>query len=289
MTARQHTAVGEATVNASPLESPEIRVIVPARRRVRLSALRRDLPVVSVLASRDFKVKYKQSILGPLWLFFQPLALFAGFLIAFRGSGAIGPGIPYVVFALTGLMVWSFFQAAMTIGSASFITNYQLVRFTPCPRIAFPLAGMVASLPSFAVPTVGALVATVVAGVLSPRVVLLPLAFVWLFMLTAGFVALTASLAVRFRDIISLVPFMLSLGLFVSPVGYSLARLSTPVRALLDLNPLTGLLEASRWMTISHYSPSVPAVCISLATTLIMIIGGWRVFTRFETTMADDI
>lgn len=278
-----------ATRSPARLESELIREIRPAKRRIRLSELHRDLPVIGVLASRDFKVKYKQSVLGPLWLVFQPFALFAGFLIAFRGRGAVGHGTPYVVFALSGLMVWSFFQASMTIGSASLITNYPLVRFTPCPRLAFPIAGMIASLPSLIVPTIGAIVAAAVSGTLSPRVLLLPLGFAWLFLLTVGTVALACSLAVRYRDIINILPFMLTLGLFLAPVGYPLAGLSHLLRGAVDVNPLTGVLEACRWMMISRYHPSLLAISISLPVTLVVLILGWRVFTRIETTMADEI
>src|SRR5829696_8603685 len=105
-----------------PLESPEVRRIRPTKRRVKLADFYRDAPVIRVLAARDFKVKYKQSLLGPLWLFFQPLALLAGFLIAFRGLADVESGTPYVPFALVGLSAWAFFQAAMTIGTAAFIT-----------------------------------------------------------------------------------------------------------------------------------------------------------------------
>jgi ABC-type polysaccharide/polyol phosphate export permease len=256
---------------------------------LRIADLARDLPVVGVLASRDFKVKYKQSVLGPLWLVFQPLALLAGFFIAFRGRAPIGHGVPYIVFALSGLMVWSFFQAAMTIGTASLITNYQLIRFTPCPRLAFPLAGIIASFPSLVVPAAGAVIAAGVTGLLSVRVFLLPIAIAWLFLLTVGTVALSSSLAVRFRDIISALPFLLSLGLFLAPVGYPLVGLSPKLRVVIECNPLTGILEATRWMVISRYHPSVLAVFISLGATALLLTLGWRLFTRLETTMADEI
>jgi ABC-type polysaccharide/polyol phosphate export permease len=289
MNGRQDNAATVAARDAPPLESAAIRTIVPAKRRIRLGDLHRDLPVISVLAGRDFKVKYKQSLLGPLWLVFQPFALFAGFLIAFRSRTAIGDGIPYIVFALAGLTVWSFFQAAMTIGTSSLITNFQLVRFTPCPRLAFPIAGIIASLPSLVVPAIGAIIAAAVAGVLSPRVLLLPLALAWLFLLTVGIVALGCSLAVRFRDIISVLPFVLSLGLFLAPVAYPLAGLSTLVRDLLELNPLTGILELTRWMMLAPYQPSLRAIGIAAVVTVALVTLGLRVFARLETTMADEI
>jgi lipopolysaccharide transport system permease protein len=272
-----------------PLESERVRKIIPAKRRIRISELHRDLPVVGVLASRDFKVKYKQSALGPLWLLFQPLALFAAFLIAFRSRSAVGHGIPYMVYALSGITVWSFFQAAMIIGVASLITNFQLVRFTPCPRLAFPVAGLIASVPSFVVPAVGAVIAAGVSGTLSVRVLLLPLGFAWLFLLALGVVALGSSLAVRFRDIISVLPFALSLGLFLAPVAYPLSGLSHLVRGIVEVNPLTGILEACRWMMLRGYPPSLRAIWISLLVTAIVLALGWRVFGRLETTMADEI
>jgi lipopolysaccharide transport system permease protein len=285
---------GETQARPGPLagvalELPEERRIVPTRRRIRLSDLFREEQVIRVLASRDFKAKYKQSLLGPLWLVFQPLALLAAFLVAFRGIADVEAGIPYVVFVMTGLCVWSFFQASMTIGSASLITSLTLVRFTPCPRLAFPVASTIASLPTFAVTVVAALSTAAATGVLSPRVVLLPLGFAWLVMLTVGAVIIGAALAVRFRDILSVLPFLLQLGLFLAPVGYPLSSLSEPVRIAIDLNPITGLIEAFRWMMLEGYVPSFEPIGVSLVTSAVVAATGWLVFSRFETTMADEI
>jgi ABC-type polysaccharide/polyol phosphate export permease len=246
--------------------------------------------VIRVLARRDFKVKYKQSLLGPLWLVFQPLALLAAFLVAFRGLADVETsGVPYVVFALAGLSVWAFFQAAMTIGAASFISNIAFVRYTPCPRVAFPLAGIIASLPSFGVTAAGAVIAATLTGDLSARVALLPLGLVWLLLLTAGVVGITATLAVRYRDIISALPFLLQVLVFLAPVGYSLAELSSAVRVIVNLNPLTGLIEGVRWMMLTGYEPSFEPIGVSLLMTALLVVGGWLLFTRLETTMADDI
>jgi lipopolysaccharide transport system permease protein len=271
------------------LESSRIRVIKPVKRRLTLRDLLEGGQVIRVIAGRDFKVKYKQSLLGPLWLFFQPIALLAGFFVAFRNLANVQPGVPYSVFALTGLSAWSFFQASMTIGTASLITNAQLVRFTPCPRFAFPIAGMIASLPSWAATTAGAVIAGVLTGCLSPRIVLLPLALLWLLLLTSGFVALASSFTVRYRDLIAALPFLLQVGLFFAPVGYPLGSLGPTIRRLVELNPLTGLIEAVRWMTISNYAAAPRSIIISLAMTLVVVVLGWRVFTRRETTMADEI
>lgn len=271
-------------------DRPDERLIVPAKRRLRARELPAHASVIRVLATRDFKVKYKQSLLGPLWLIFQPLALLAGFLIAFRGlTNVQTSGVPYAVYTLVGLSAWSFFQASMTIGTASLITNTAYVRFTPCPRPAFPLAAIIASLPSFAVTAAGAVVGAAATGHLSPRVLLVPAALAWLLLMTAGVIGISASLAVRYRDIISALPFVLQLGLFVTPIGYSLAGLSTTVRILVDLNPLTGLIQALRWMVLSGYYPSFGSIAVSLVATPIIAVASWLLFSRLETTMADEI
>jgi lipopolysaccharide transport system permease protein len=177
----------------------------------------------------------------------------------------------------------------MTIGTNSVITNVAYVLFTPCPRPAIPLAAIIASLPSFAVTGTGALLAAAATGHLSPRALLLPAGLAWLLLLTAGVIGISAALAVRYRDIISALPFVLQLGLFVTPIGYSLAGLSTTVRILVDLNPLTGLIEAFRWMLLSGYYPSLGSIAVSLVATPVIAAVGWLIFSTLETTMADEI
>jgi ABC-type polysaccharide/polyol phosphate export permease len=285
----QDRATFEAPVPA-PLELPVERLIKPTKRRLRLRDFVKDAPVVRVVTARDLKVKYKQSVLGPLWLVIQPLALLAGFLVAFKGlAGVETAGLPYVVFALTGLCVWSFFQAAMTIGTASLISSSNLIRFTPCPRVAFPLASVIASLPAFGVTAIGAVVATSITGHLSVKVLLLPLALIWLLLLTLAVVSISSSLAVRYRDVNSALPFLLQVGVFLAPIGYPLAEVSSTARALLGLNPLTGVMEAARWMVLSEYQPDIEPIAISLAATVLLALAGWRMFSRRETTMADEI
>ena len=279
-----------AAAGLPPLELPVERIIAPAKRRLRLRDLLRERAVIGVLAGRDFKVKYKQSMLGPLWLVFQPLALLAAFFVAFRGIGDVQTsGVPYALFALSGLAIWAFFQAAMTIGAVALISNYHLIRFTPCPRPAFPIAGMIASLPSFAVTAAGTLTMAAVTGHLSVKVLLAPIVVVWLFVLTAGVVLLAAAVTVRYRDLQSALPFLLQVGVFLAPVGYAVGQLSELVRGIVYLNPLTGVIEAWRWMVLSGYHSSIEPIAISLVMSVALVSFGWRFFTRLETTMADDI
>jgi lipopolysaccharide transport system permease protein len=107
--------------------------------------------------------------------------------------------------------------------------------------------------------------------------------------LTFGFVALTASLSVRYRDILQALPFLLQVGLFLGPVAYPLRSLGPGVRTLVELNPLTGLIEASRWMIVANYHVSGTLVAYSVVMSCLVAVGGWRLFARLETTMADQI
>lgn len=280
----------EAYVHDEPLIDSRERLIVPAKRRVTLRDLPRTADVLRVLAARDFKVKYQQSILGPLWVIFQPLALLAAFLVAFQGLGHVKTSnIPYVVFALAGLSAWSYCQAALTICVPSMLSNINIVRFTPCPRVALLSSGVISSLPSFAFTAAAAIVGAAVTGHLSARVLLLPFAMVWLVLVTAGAVGFLASWAIRFRDINNMLPFMLQLGSFVAPVGYALAGMSPHLRMVIELNPVTGLIETLRWMMLSGYHPDTSAILVSLVVSLLVVVAGWRTFTLHEPTIADEI
>jgi homopolymeric O-antigen transport system permease protein len=281
----------QATAHSLPaLEWPGERVIKPAKRRLKLRDLPQQASVIRVIAARDFRAKYKQSILGPLWLLIQPLALLVAFFIAFRSVGDVEVnGEAYLPFVLAGLSVWGFFQAAMTIGTSSLISSHTYVRFTPAPRSAFPIAAVIASLPAFAIAGLAAVIAAAATGSLSPRVVLVPFLLVWLVALTQGVVGITSALAVRYRDIVNALPLVLQIGVFVAPVGYPLATLFPTLRFFVELNPLTGVIEAMRWMLLAGYSPAPEAIGLGAATTVLAIAMGWRIFTRLETTMADEI
>lgn len=273
-----------------PLIDQRERLIRPAKRRVRVRDLPGTLAVVRVLVARDFKVKYKQSVLGPLWLAFQPAALLVTFLVAFKGLGSVkNSDIPYAVFALCGLSAWSFFQASMTIGAASMISNINLVKSTPCPRIAPLISAVISSLPSFCVTAGAAVIGAAATGHLSLRVLLLPVALVWLLLLTLGVVAIFASVAVRYRDVLSALPFIMQLGAFVAPVGYALSALSPKLRTIVEINPITGLVETFRWMILAGYRADVVPIYISIVMSAALVVLGWRTFTARETTMADVI
>ena len=262
----------------------------PVNTRIHLNNIAAMLPVVRVLAVRDFKAKFKQSLLGPVWIFLQPLALLAAFLVGFHAVATIKTsGVPYVVFVLVALGAWTYFQASLSMGAVSVVTNAQLMQRTACPRLAFPIAALIANLPSLAVPLVAGVAAAAITGELSPRVLLLPLGLLWLIAATAGVVAMTSALNVRYRDLLAVLPLILQVGVFFSPIGYQVSDLPSWARIVIGLNPLAGVMETWRWMVLPIHPPSVGLIATSLAVTIVLVLAGWFVFTRSEPTMADVV
>jgi lipopolysaccharide transport system permease protein len=257
---------------------------------VAVSDLWRTWPVIRVIGSRDLKVKYKQSLLGPIWLFVQPFGLLVAFVIAFGSLTDVGPsGVSYALYVLAGLSAWTYFQAVLNMGSATMISNELLVRRTPAPRLAFPMGSLIANVPVLLV-TLGVCLAwAAAAGELSVRVLLLPALACWLACLTLGTVLLLASFAVRFRDVISALPFIVQIGVFVTPIAYSVTDLDGAARVAVMANPMTGLIEAWRWAILSAASVDVTSVFASLGATVALLIAGWLVFGRLEPRMADVI
>lgn len=262
--------------------------IEPVRSRIHVRSLLRQAPIVRMMSVRDLKARYKQSLLGPLWILFQPLALLAGYLVGFRSVTKVPHGtIPYVIFALSGIAIWAYFQAASTAGTSSIISNSSLVRATTCPRIAFPLASLLSCLPSLLIPAVSAGIAVVILGDVSIRWLLLPVIIAWAVVVTSGFVAITAAVTVRFRDMIQGLPFLLQVGAFVVPVGYPVSFLPEKLRVVVSVNPLTGVIEAWRWALLGTQHPYMLAIYLSIAVGALFTFGGWWLFGRVEVKMSD--
>src|SRR5687768_7297677 len=131
--------MSETTFDLAPArgKAASAQIFVPTKHRVRLSEAWTTAAVARTLAARDMKVRYKQSVLGPLWLALQPLGMLIAVTIAFYGVTTVNTGdVPYVLFALVGLCVWTYFQLTMMAATLTVPTNSQLVRRSTCPRVA---------------------------------------------------------------------------------------------------------------------------------------------------------
>lgn len=295
MTDRATTLQEPAPVEAPAPEAPapdttEVRVIRPVKRRVRLQDIWRSHKVARIIAVRDLKLKYKQSILGPPWLILQPLGILAGLVLVFNGVTTVNTGdVPYVLFALTGLGVWSLVQNAMSLGAIAFVQNAELIRRVASPRVAFVTASILSNLVAPAV-----IVAVTIAGALidgrslPPQIVLLPVFAIALCLLMFGVLLILAPVTARFRDAFSLIPFWMQAGLFVTPVGYPLASATPTLKTILSINPLTGILELWRW-SIFGTSVDLFPLLTAAGWTLLIVVGGWLLFSRMEVSLVDHL
>jgi lipopolysaccharide transport system permease protein len=273
-----------------PPVSDETRVSIPQAKRARLSDIWRSWAIARVLASRDLKIKYKQSLLGPPWLVLQPLGMLAALVVAFHGVSSVQTGgVPYAPFALTGLSAWTLIQMTLLNGTLAFVSNGLLIRRVSCPRISFVVGSVVANLPAPAVILVGALISLLATGRGLPiQALLFPLIALWLMLFTFALVCLFASLAVRFRDIQSLLPFWSQAGLFLTPVGYALSSAPGKTKDVLTFNPLSGLFELTRWCLLNTHLEALPVI-VSAVFSVVLLLFSWRVFTKLEITFADVI
>jgi len=274
-----------------PRPIPEARVVKPVKRRLRLRALAPSIPVIRVIAARDLRVQYKQSALGPLWLLAQPLGMLGAFTVVFDGVTNVDTGgVPYPLFGLVGLCVWSYFQMAVATGSEAIVANSTFLKRVLLPRFALPLASLFVAGPVLTSTLVLTFVGVLVTGNGLPvQALLLPVALVWLFALVSGVVAIFSSLAGVSRDIRGVLPFLLQAGVFLAPVAYPIANAPRGIVWLLAVNPVTGLIEFWRWCLLGGYQMQVVPVITSATLTLLVLVLGWRLFARLEVAFADVV
>ncbi len=265
-----------------------LRVTVPVRRRVRLREVRTSLPVAWMLGWRDMKAKYKQSALGPLWLVLQPLGMLLAITIAFSKVTSVNTGnIPYVVFALVGLAVWTYLQMTISVAPITLPSNQLVVRRSPCPRVALVTGTLIAVLPPLAVVLTASVAAAAISGGLPIQALLMPVMLAWLLVFVWGFTLLVAALGGRFRDAVAFAPLIVQAGIFLTPVGYPLDAAGSFAKVL-AFNPASGLIEAWRWSLLG-IAPDGFAIGVALAGTVAVVLLGWYVFGRMETRFADYV
>jgi ABC-type polysaccharide/polyol phosphate export permease len=265
-----------------------VRVNVPTRHRVKLREFWTSLSVARMIGLRDIKVKYKQSALGPLWLVLQPVGLLAAMVVAFSAVAGIDTGdVPYTVFALLGLAIWTYFTMGLSSATVVFGANGPLVRRSPCPRLALVTAALIGSLPPFLVLMPASVIAAAVTVGLPIQALLLPVVIAWLFAFMAGVTLLVSSLSGRFRDMVAFAPMLIQAGIFLTPVGYPLAIAGKAV-TIVALNPVSGLIEAWRWCALG-LSPNVFSLCAAAVWTVGLLLFGWYVFSRMEPRFADYV
>lgn len=247
--------------------------------------------LLGYLAWRDVKVRYKQAVLGIAWALIQPAITTAIFVFLFgRLAGMPDGGVPYPVLVLSGLMAWQLFSAALSGSSGSLVGNASLISKVYFPRLIVPLSALGVALIDFIV-VLGLFLAVALwfghwptwHWLALPLFVLMTLAAA--FGLGLWFTALT----VKYRDFRFIVPFLLQVGIFVSPVGYR-TDFFPNWRDLLALNPLTGIIDGFRWCLLGgQHALSLWSLGTSLFLIVLVTATGLWFFRRTERQFADVI
>ncbi|MDH5225617.1 MAG: ABC transporter permease [Actinomycetota bacterium] len=243
-----------------------------------------------ILAWRDVKVRYKQAVLGAAWAVLQPLVLMGIFTLLFSRIADVPTGdVPYPVFAFVGLVPWTMFASATTSSGASLVGNQNLVSKVYFPRLVIPAGAVLTWVPDFVISSALLFGVMAVFGFAPPLTALLLPVVMLAVMLAAFSVGVWLSaLNVAYRDVQYVVPFLIQAWLFMTPVAYPTSSVPEGLRWLTGLNPMTWVIDLSRWaLTGSSVSWSVAS--ISLATTLVLLVSGLYYFRRVEHFFADVI
>ena len=247
--------------------------------------------LLGFLAWRDVKVRYQQTLLGVAWAVVQPLASVAIFTFVFGQLAKMPKGNePYFVVVLAGQLAWQLFANTIGNTSISLLGNAQLISKVYFPRLLVPLSTVLVALIDFLIVLViYAVVAIWTRTIPGAEVIWLPLFIALTILLAVGAGLWLAALTVRFRDFRILVPFLLQIGIFATPVGYQTNFLRS-WRGILDLNPMTGIIDAFRWSLFRGDTPFAwYSFSFSLIWTALLVASGVWYFRSTEKTFADDI
>lgn len=242
------------------------------------------------LAWRDVKVRYKQTILGVAWVVLQPLCTMAIFTFLFGKLAAIPTsGVPYPLFALSGLVPWIFFSAGVTNAAQSVVSDANLIKKVYFPRLIVPTASVSAAFIDLTLMFLLLLLLTGFYGIApSWKWCLLPLFFVNSYLTTLGVSYWLAGFNALFRDVKHIIPFVIQVGMFLSPIAYPASLVPEAWQMLYALNPVVGVVEGLRAILFGS-EVSFPALVLSLVVGGLTFLSGMVYFKKIETNFADIV
>jgi lipopolysaccharide transport system permease protein len=240
-------------------------------------------------AWRDIKVRYKQTVLGAAWAIIQPLFAMVIFSLFFgRLAKVPSDGIPYPIFSYAALVVWNFFAYGLTHGASSLVDSANLLKKVYFPRLAVPIATVLAGIVDFAL-AFGVLLGMMwyYGKIPTVHVLWLPLLLLLALITALGTTFWLCAMNVRYRDVRYVIPFLVQAWLFATPVAYPSTLLAEPWRTLYGLNPMAGVVEGFRWALLGTNTAPGPMIIASSLVALALLLSGAFYFRRIERTFAD--
>jgi lipopolysaccharide transport system permease protein len=280
---------------AGPIEAerPYRILIEPHDRFVpRFGELWAYRELLGFLAWRDVVVRYKQSVLGILWALLTPLVTLAIFSLVFGRVASIpSDGIPYPVFCYAGLLPWLFFAQSVQRATVSMVAERNLLTKIYFPRLIVPISSTLAPLVDLAI--AGTLLVAMMLwyGIVpAPRAFyLVPACLVWMWLVAVGVGALLSALNVYYRDVGQMIPFVIQVWMYASPVVYPSSLVPEHLRWIFALNPMVGVIDGIRLALFAGPEPALRAVAGSLAVSALLVSLGIAGFTRMERSFSDVV
>ena len=270
----------------------------PGWFQLHLKDLWRYRDLVRMFVWRDFVAVYKQTILGPIWFFIQPLLTTATFTIIFSGVAKLSTdGLPPLLFYLAGTTPWNYFAAAVTKTSSTFVSNASLFGKIYFPRLVTPLSAVISTLIQLGIQFLllfvllawylfkGTPIRPDWGGILG----LTPVLIMLLAGLGLGVGIIVSSLTTKYRDLGFLVNFGVQLAMYGTPVVYPLSLVPDEYRPWLELNPMTPIIEAFRCVYLGAGSFSWGGLGYSTAFVMIVLFCGILIFNRVEKSFMDTV
>jgi lipopolysaccharide transport system permease protein len=247
-----------------------------------------------ILAWRDVKVRYKQTIIGVLWSIIRPLLAMLVFTIVFHKIAGLQStsATPYAILVYTAMLPWQFFSTALTESSNSLISNSNLISKVYFPRLIIPASAVIASFVDFLISFIILFGLMIYYHYMPPiQILLLPVFLLFVFLTSFSLGLYLTAVNVKYRDFRYIIPFIVQFGLFISPVGFSSNIISEKWRLLYDLNPMVGIIDGFRWSICgeSFTHDTLISISLSLGITLITLVFGIYYFRKTEKTFADII
>lgn len=255
----------------------------------------RDLIVL--FTKRSFTVTYKQTVLGPAWLFINPIISSLIYCFIFGGiAGMSTGGVPQMLFYLSGNAVWTYFSSCVTKNATTFTSNAGVFGKVYFPRLTTPISNVLSSVITFAIQMLivfAFLIFYVIKGDVSPNwwaMLLIPVVLVHLGIMGLGFGIIISSMTTKYRDLTVLVGFGVQLWMYITPVVYPLTQAGNGgLRRLLLINPVTTPIEMFRYALLGQGTIEPIYLAISWAFTLIVAVFGIMVFNKVEKTFMDTV
>jgi lipopolysaccharide transport system permease protein len=243
-----------------------------------------------IFAWRDIKVRYKQTVVGVVWAFFQPISTMIIFSLFF-GSLAKVPsdGIPYPIFVYSGLLFWNYFSSSLGGASNSLAANENMVKKIYFPRLLLPFSSTITPLIDFAIAFL------VLFGLMAyyhfiptlAGMLLIPVLVLLSFLAASGIGSLLAAINVRYRDVREALPFFIQTAFFITPVIYPTTLVPEKYQWLLGLNPMVGIIDAARAGIIGNRPINYSLLLLSACITVALFIFGLFYFKKTEKIFAD--